>query len=292
MIEIKNLTKVFKSKNKEKTVALNNVSFNLPDKGMIFITGKSGSGKSTLLNMLGALDSMTSGDILIDGRSLKKLSNNQYSYYRNSEVGFIFQDFKLIENLTIFENINLALKLQQSENKEKILDVLDAVSLKGFESRYPKELSGGQKQRVAIARAIIKNPRLILADEPTGNLDEKTSTQVLELLKKLSKDFLVIVVSHDIIDARKYADRIINLSYGEVESDVIRNASYNNKVSINNGTLYLPINSIITDEEKEFINNNLKENNVSHIEQTDDVFIENTCKKSSKTTQKPFKQNH
>ena len=220
MIKISNLTKIYKSKKKNNCVALDNISFNLPDKGLVFIIGKSGSGKSTLLNLLGGLDSKTSGSINVYGNEITNYNDNKLISYRSSMVGFIFQDFHLLDDLTVEENVGISLKLQRNYDKQKIKEVLKQVDLEGYENRYPNELSGGQKQRVAIARALVKNPNIILADEPTGNLDSNTTRQIIELIKEISKDKLVIIVSHNLYDAYEYADRIIELSNGKILNDL------------------------------------------------------------------------
>ena len=158
MIQVSNLTKVYKSKNKNKCVALDNISFTLPEKGLVFIIGKSGSGKSTLLNMLGGLDSVTNGSVNVFGNDIHKFSESKLYSYRSNMVGFIFQDFHLLDDLTVEENIAVSLKLEKEEIGDKVNNVLKEVDLEGYNKRYPNELSGGQKQRVAIARALIKNP--------------------------------------------------------------------------------------------------------------------------------------
>ncbi|MBR2372048.1 MAG: ABC transporter ATP-binding protein, partial [Clostridia bacterium] len=201
MIKVTNLTKIYKSKGSFDCKALDDVSFVLGDKGFVFVIGKSGSGKSTLLNMLGALDNVTSGDVIVDGNSLSSLKNSQFDDYRNNNIGFIFQDFHLIDTLTVRRNVELSLDLQNRTDKGEVDDALKKVGLNGYADRYPRELSGGQKQRVAIARAIVKNPKVVLADEPTGNLDTKTSKQIISLLKELSKEILIVVVSHNLADA-------------------------------------------------------------------------------------------
>jgi ABC-type lipoprotein export system ATPase subunit len=217
MIEIQNLTKIYQSSKEDAVVANNDISFKLQDTGMVFITGKSGSGKTTLLNILGGLDSKTSGNYFVDGKSITDFKS--LDEFRNECVGFVFQDFNLIDSLSVYENINLVLSLQENANKNKISETLKVVGLEGYENRKINELSGGQKQRVAIARAIIKKSKFILADEPTGNLDSETSKDIFGLLKSISKTKLIIVVSHDKSSARKYADRIITLSDGKIESD-------------------------------------------------------------------------
>ena len=220
MIEFKNVCKTYKTKKGVETRALNNINIKIGNVGLVFITGKSGSGKSTMLNLLGGLDTVTSGSVLVNNRDITKFKSKQYDSYRNTYIGFIFQEFNILEDLNVYENINLALRLQNKKvNSEKISDLLEKLDIKGLEQRKVNELSGGQKQRVAIARALIKNPKIILADEPTGNLDKKTSKQIFDLLKEISKEKLVIVVSHDIEAANTYADRIIELSDGNIIKD-------------------------------------------------------------------------
>ncbi len=219
MIQLSNIRKVYQSKSGQEVVALNNISFNLPEKGMVFIIGKSGSGKSTLLNLLGGLDKPTGGDIFLGADALS--SNFILDAYRNTSLGFIFQEFHLLDTLTVYENISLALEMKGEVVRESdIKTALEKVDLAGLTNRYPEELSGGQKQRVAIARALIKKPQIILADEPTGNLDSTTSQDILELLKELSSDKLVVVVSHDKEAAGRFGDRVIELKDGNIVSDI------------------------------------------------------------------------
>ena len=220
MVELKDVKKTYKSKKSTSTEALKGVSIKFGDNGLCFILGKSGSGKSTLLNILGGLDNYTSGDIIINNRSTKDFKDGEWDAYRNTYMGFIFQEFNLLDNYTVEENIKLSLELQNKKcTQEEILQSLKMVELDDVLKRKPNELSGGQKQRVSIARALIKNPKIILADEPTGNLDSETSKQVFDILKKLSKEKLVIVVSHDEEAAKKYADRIIKIVDGYVVAD-------------------------------------------------------------------------
>ena len=275
MIEIKNLYKIYKSKKKEECIAVNDVSLTLEDKGLVFIIGKSGSGKTTLLGLIGGLDNISKGDIIVNGISFKSFKYNDFVNYRNQMIGYVFQDFHLIEELTVAENIAISLDLQNIEYNESIEKALADVDLVGYGNRYPKELSGGEKQRVAIARALVKNPKIILADEPTGNLDTKTTSQVLDLLKELSKERLVLMVSHNLTDASNYADRIIELSSGKIINDYVRNYNYSHEFEIKNEQLILPINKKISDDELEVINNQLASGNIKSIKQTDDVFIKN-----------------
>lgn len=257
MIKVENLTKIYKTRECDNIVALNNVSFVLENAGMIFICGKSGSGKSTLLNILAGLDDITSGDVLIDGNSLKELNIDLFDNYRSKYVGFIFQDFHLIENLTIKENIEISLNLLNEENDNSISLMLNKVGLSGYEDRFPKELSGGEKQRVAIARALIKNPRYIFADEPTGNLDYNTSINILNLLKELSKERVVVIISHDLTNAYKFADRLIELKDGNLIRDITRKDS-NSSFLIENDTIFITPDSILSKEEIKEINSKIK----------------------------------
>jgi len=226
MLEIRNLTKVYKPKRGMPVTALNDVSLVFPQTGMVFLLGKSGSGKSTLLNVLGGLDRCNSGDIIIQGKSTKSFRQSHFDSYRNTYVGFIFQEYNILEEFSVGANIALALQLQGLKpDSQRVNEILRQVDLDGYGNRKPNELSGGQKQRVAIARALVKNPKIIMADEPTGALDSATGRQILTTLKKLSRDKLVIVVSHDREFAEQYADRIIELSDGRVIRDVERRGS-------------------------------------------------------------------
>lgn len=276
MIKIENLTKIYKSKKKERCKALDDLTFTLDDKGFVFVIGKSGSGKTTLLSIIGGLEEMTSGNITVNGRSLKNKRNKEFVGYRNSTIGYIFQDFHLIDELTIAENVAVSLELQGVEKTDEIVSkALSDVGLGGYETRYPKELSGGEKQRIAIARALVKNPSIILADEPTGNLDTKTTTQILTLLKQLSQDRLVVIVSHNLNDAADYADRIIELSQGKIINDYVRNLEYSEEVRVEDGTLIIPIRKKFTDKDHVKINDLLKKGEIKKIVQTDEAFIKN-----------------
>lgn len=220
MIELKNIKKIYKSKKTKETIALNNINFKIGSTGMTFIIGKSGSGKSTILNLIGGLDDPTSGEILIQGKDITKFSNKEYDAYRNTYIGFIFQEFNILEQYNVYSNIELSLNLQSEKvSKDAIDTLLNNLGIGDLGNRGINELSGGQKQRVAIARALIKKPHIILADEPTGNLDQKSSNQIFEILKDISKTKPVVIVSHDIESAKKYADRIIGIEDGNVVVD-------------------------------------------------------------------------
>ena len=292
MIKVENLTKIYKSKKKEKCVALNNVSFSLADSGFVFIIGKSGSGKTTLLSILGGLDNITSGNIVVNGNSFADFKNKDYVNYRNSMIGYIFQDFHLIDDLTILENIKISLDLQNINNDSLIIEALKNVDLVGYENRFPKELSGGEKQRIAIARALVKNPRIILADEPTGNLDTKTTAQILSLLKELSKDRLVLIVSHNLSDARTYADRIIELSSGKIINDYIRNKDFSEEVVLNESELIIPLYKKISFEESKMINDELIKGKIKKFTQSDEAFIKNNVVEYESNYNKKIENKH
>ncbi|MBQ7712507.1 MAG: ABC transporter ATP-binding protein/permease [Clostridia bacterium] len=223
MLEVKNLSKVYSGKGGVTVKALDDVSVVFPEKGMVFLLGKSGSGKSTLLNVCGGLDKPDDGEIIVKGKSSKDFSASDFDSYRNTFIGFVFQEYNILNEFTIEQNIALALQLQSKPNdKAAVAALLEQVDLAGYAKRKPNTLSGGQKQRVAIARALIKEPEIIMADEPTGALDSATGKQVLDTLKKLSEHKLVIVVSHDREFAEQYGDRIIELKDGKIISDVTK----------------------------------------------------------------------
>ena len=289
MISVVKLTKIYDSKVKGQTPvkALNSISFNLPDTGLVFITGKSGSGKSTLLNLLGGLDGITKGDIIADGNKFSTFSQADYDSYRNSYLGFIFQDYCLIEDLTVRQNIELVLDLNRRKDDGVVQSLLNKVHLSNYGERFPRELSGGQKQRIAIARALAKDPQMLLADEPTGNLDSRTAGQIMKLLKELSKSKLVIVVSHNLEDAMKYGDRIIELADGNVIRDEQVVRGYSDELLNEDGKLILPHKRDYSDEELVTMNRWLKSNKIESITQrklailstnNDEIISTKTCK--------------
>lgn len=225
MLEIKGVTKIYKSRGGVETRALDNVSISFGETGLVFLLGKSGSGKSTLLNVSGGLDEPTWGEIVVKGKSSKEFSSSDFDSYRNTFVGFVFQEYNILDEFNVEDNIALALELQgKPKDKSKINALLREVDLESFAKRKPNTLSGGQKQRIAIARALIKDPQIIMADEPTGALDSNTGKQVFDTLKELSKTRLVIVVSHDREFAEIYGDRIVELSDGKIISDVSKSS--------------------------------------------------------------------
>ena len=273
MIKVQDLTKIYKSKNRTNCMALDHVSFTLEDNGMVFVLGKSGSGKSTLLNLLGGLDEFEFGEIFFENERLSKFTKYDFYDYRCRHIGFVFQDFHLLEELTVEENIALVLDLESAEHGDLITNALEKVGLREYASRYPRELSGGQKQRVAMARAIVKNPEVILCDEPTGNLDADNSRQILNLLKEFSKTKLVIIVSHNIPDAENYADRILELRDGQIVRDEIRREGYSNAFEVNEeGTLMLPYNKTLSGEQIDQMVEGIRSGDVKKVVQNDDGF--------------------
>ncbi len=258
MLEIKNLTKIYKPKKGVPVTALNGVTLKFPEKGMIFLLGKSGSGKSTLLNLLGGLDSYDDGEILIKGVSSRDFTQSRFDSYRNTYVGFIFQEYNVLPEFTVGANIALALELQGKKATDELInEILERVDLSGYGNRRPNELSGGQLQRVAIARALVKNPEIIMADEPTGALDSNTGKQVFDTLKKLASDKLVIVVSHDREYAEHYADRIIELADGSVIDDVEYDRTADENVvelEYEGDTVKIPMGYHLTEEDRVAIN--------------------------------------
>lgn len=218
MIRTENLTRIFRTEEIE-TIALNGVSINVKDGEFVAIMGPSGCGKSTLLNILGLLDTPTEGKYWLGDEEVGHLKERERTAYRKGRIGFVFQNFNLIDELTVEENIDLQLKylgIGKAERKERVLDILRKVKLSHRAKHYPHQLSGGQQQRVAIARAVVVKPSIILADEPTGNLDSKNGMEVMQLLSELNEEGTTIVmVTHSKHDAT-YASRIINLFDGQV----------------------------------------------------------------------------
>ena len=225
MIKLENVCKYYK-KGKVETKSLNGINLEIKKKGLISILGPSGCGKTTLLNIIGGLDKITSGKLFINSKDSQNIKETEWDIYRNTIVGFIFQEFNLIEHLNVYDNVALALKLSRYKRKDikvKVFNTLEMVGLKDKIYKYPNELSGGEKQRVAIARALINDPDIILADEPTGALDIKTSEEVMSILKTISKSKIVLIVTHNSEIAMKYSDRIISMQDGKVINDSITN---------------------------------------------------------------------
>ena len=256
MLELKNIKKSFKTGTFVQN-ALNEVNIKFNKKEFVTILGPSGSGKTTLLNIIGGLDRYDSGDLIIKGKSTKKFKDKDWDSYRNNSVGFIFQNYNLISHIDILSNVEMGMTLSGKSiryRKKKALEMLKKVGLEKHIHKKPNQLSGGQMQRVAIARALANDPEIILADEPTGALDSKTSIQIMELIKEISKDKLVIMVTHNDELSKIYSDRVITMKDGIIISD-------SNKENIDNEkevykltktkmsfltALYLSINNIKT----------------------------------------------
>ncbi|MCE1156750.1 MAG: ABC transporter ATP-binding protein [Bacteroidales bacterium] len=223
MIRTENLQKIFRTEEVE-TWALTEVSIEINEGEFVAIMGPSGCGKSTLLNILGLLDNPTSGKYYLNGTDVTEFTENERTSLRKGVIGFVFQSFNLIEELNVYENIELPLlymKIPAAERKERVKEAMKRMAISHREKHFPQQLSGGQQQRVAIARAVVANPRLILADEPTGNLDSRNGAEVMSLLTELNREGTTIVmVTHSQHDAG-FADRIINLFDGKVVPEVV-----------------------------------------------------------------------
>ena len=222
MIKVNDLCKVFRTEEIE-TTALNNVSFEINDGEFVAIMGPSGCGKSTLLNILGLLDNPTTGSYELLGKEVANLKEKDRTKFRKGNIGFVFQSFNLIDELNVYENIELPLRyldIPSSERKARVTEMMKRMNISHRAQHFPQQLSGGQQQRVAIARAVVSNPKLILADEPTGNLDSKNGKEVMDLLKELNQEGTTIVmVTHSQKDASQ-AQRTIDLFDGQIVSDV------------------------------------------------------------------------
>lgn len=257
MLKLENITKIYDGKN-FKQIALNDVTLAFRNNEFVSILGPSGSGKTTLLNIIGGLVKYTYGNLIIDGVSTRKYKERDWNNYRSKKVGFIFQSYNLINHQTVLSNVLLSLNIAGKPKKESIKlakKVLKDVGLENYIKKKPKELSGGQMQRVAIARALVTNPDIILCDEPTGALDSQTSIQIMELLKEISKEKLVIMVTHNVTLANKYSDRVIALNDGVITYDTspyeVENCSLkkikNKRKTMNKFTsLSLSFNNLLT----------------------------------------------
>ncbi len=250
MLELINVSKKYVATSGE-TLAMDSISIKFPDKGLIFITGKSGSGKTTLLNVVGGLDNFDDGEIIINGKKFSSFTQDEYDSYRNTFVGFIFQDYNLLPEYSLEKNIKIANELQgKVTSTNTIVEYLEKFNIAGLQGRKPNEISGGQKQRAAIVRSLLKDPQIIMADEPTGALDSVTGIQVMETLKELAKEKLVIVISHDLELAEKYADRIIKLIDGKIVDDVtLVDRTVEGNVYEDDNSITVKAGSTLTEEE-------------------------------------------
>ena len=223
ILEVKNVEKYYGNKS-NLTKAIDNISFKVEEREFVGIMGASGSGKTTLLNCISTIDRVTSGNIIINSKDITKLKGNNLNKFRREELGFIFQDFNLLDTLTAYENIALALTIQKVNHKEidsRVKDIAEKLGIKEILNKYPYQISGGQKQRVASARAIVTNPKLVLADEPTGALDSKSARQLLESFESLNQKLgaTILLVTHDAFTA-SYTDRIIFIKDGKIFNEL------------------------------------------------------------------------
>ena len=264
MLELKNIHKSYKTKTLNQHV-LKGINLKFRENEFVAILGPSGSGKTTLLNIIGGLDRYDEGDLILKGKSTKNFKNKNWDSYRNKSVGFIFQSYNLISHMNVLNNVEMGMTLSGKKpkyRKSKAIELLEEVGLKEHIHKKPNQLSGGQMQRVAIARALANDPEIILADEPTGALDSKTSVQIMELIKKISKNKLVIMVTHNAELAEKYADRIIKMKDGVLEEDtnpVTESEKINNEYKLNKTSMsiftaiHLSLNNIRTKKGRTFL---------------------------------------
>lgn len=257
MLQLKNIVKTYTTGDFTQH-ALNGVSVSFRENEFVSILGQSGSGKTTMLNIIGGLDRYTSGDLVIDGVSTKDYKDSDWDYYRNSSIGFVFQSYNLIPHQTVLANVEMALTLagvSPKERKQRAITVLKKVGLGDQLHKKPNQMSGGQMQRVAIARALVNNPDILLADEPTGALDSETSIQIMELLREIAKDKLVIMVTHNPELAEQYSTRIVRLKDGNIiddtdpytETEALTEPQKKQKISMSFGTaLALSFNNLKT----------------------------------------------
>ncbi len=250
MLEVRHISKTYGT-GRNAFPALFDVNINFGSKGLVIILGKSGCGKSTLLNIIGGMDAPSKGEVIINGRSTAKFKKSEFDEYRNTFVGIVFQEFNLIDDISVFDNINMTMKLQEKNTDVNTVDeALAMVGLQNLGYRKPSELSGGQRQRVSLARALLKKPEIILADEPTGALDSATGEEVFETLKKIALDKLVIVVTHNRELARAYGDRIIEISDGKIISDKMRaDGTLESKKELPGGIIELASTGEVTADE-------------------------------------------
>ena len=221
MLQLKNINKVYITGD-FKQRALNDINLKFRDSEFVSILGQSGSGKTTMLNIIGGLDKYTSGDLIINGVSTKEYSDHDWDIYRNHRIGFVFQSYNLISHQSALSNVELALTLSgvsREESRKRAIEVLKKVGLEEHMYKRPNQMSGGQMQRIAIARALVNDPDILLADEPTGALDSDTSLQIMDLLKEIAKDKLVILVTHNSELAEEYSTRIVRISDGKITGD-------------------------------------------------------------------------
>jgi len=227
ILKAKNLTKVYGSENGEaSTMALNRISFNVDNGEFVGIMGPSGSGKTTLLNILSGIDKLTSGHVHINNKDICEMSKNELALFRRKEIGYIFQDFNLLDSLTLKENIMLPMILDKKSPEvmeKKSRELMKLFEINDIGNKYPYNISGGQQQRVAVSRALMNNPSIIFADEPTGNLDSKSSKGIMECFEKMNRELqaTILVVTHDVF-AASYCNRVIFIKDGKMHSEIIK----------------------------------------------------------------------
>jgi len=238
MVKLEKVNKYFNRRKKNEIHIINNTSIEFEDKGLVALLGTSGSGKTTLLNAIGGLDKVNKGKIYINGKKITKRRTYTVDKIRNLNIGYIFQDYKLIDNLSVYENVAMALRMigikDKKEVEKRVNYVLESVNMYRYRNRPAKMLSGGERQRVSIARAIVKNPNIVIADEPTGNLDSKNSLEIMNIIKAISKDKLVILVTHEVELAKFYASRIVEIQDGKIIKDYKNDANDNLDYRIEN----------------------------------------------------------
>lgn len=286
MIKLENVNKFFYRHKKNQIHVINNTSLTLEDKGMVSLLGPSGCGKTTLLNAIGGLDKIDSGKIYINGERLSRRSFSSVDKIRNINIGYIFQDYYLVNNMTVFDNVALVLKINGIKDKDEITKrvnyVLEKVGMYRYRNRYANMLSGGERQRVGIARAIVKDPSIIIADEPTGNLDSKNTIEIMNIIKAISKDRLVILVTHETELADFYADRILKIEDGKIIEDIVNNHDNDLDYRLEN-KIYLKDleNHETIDKENlkvDFYSDTKEKLNIKLIVKNGNVYIENSNK--------------
>ena len=285
MIKLELLNKYFNRHKKNEIHVINNTSLELEDSGLVAFLGASGSGKTTLLNVIGGLDNFNKGSFYIDGVKITKMNYHKMDKIRNLNIGYIFQDYKLLDNLSVYDNVSLVLKMLGLDNKEikKRVDyVLKTLGIYKYRGRKCFMLSGGERQRVGIARALVKNPKIILADEPTGNLDSKNSIEIMNIIKAISKDRLVILVTHEEKLANFYATRIIKVTDGSITDDYKNNLADELDYRIDN-KIYLKDFKNHTKISKEGINLNVYSDDAAKIDfnivlKNGNIYIESSTK--------------
>ncbi len=286
MIRLVNVNKYFNRHKRNQIHVINNTTLTLEDKGLVSLLGSSGSGKTTLLNVIGGLDKVNSGQIFIDNQKITRKSINKIDAFRSLNIGYIFQDYNLIENMSVFDNVSIVLKMNgikdKKEIKKRVEYCLDKVGMLRYKNRYANMLSGGERQRVGIARAIVKNPKLIIADEPTGNLDAKNTLEVMNIIKSISKDRLVILVTHEKDLAEFYSTRIIELKDGVITNDRINKHDKNLDYRIDNKIYLKDIKNKVTLNNKNVNINYYNENNekldIDIVIKNNLIYIENKGK--------------